>query len=174
MFLHERLKGKQNCSHIYTHTLGFIKAIWSFSTLLFCFVLYSQAPLTNIPRSPVHSPVPSSFVYLPPQTGRHTYPPREQQSTGRQTKHQTSNDNIGTHLTLSPQHQTIHPTPKTYTTTTYMFRQPRRPAPAAKAALQLTASQNERPKPLQDWIVACTGYTKEERVTLHGTFRIVC
>ncbi|KAF9341164.1 DNA topoisomerase 2-binding protein 1 [Linnemannia elongata] len=44
-----------------------------------------------------------------------------------------------------------------------MFRQPRRPAPAAKAALQLTASQNERPKPLQDWIVACTGYTKEER-----------
>ncbi|KAF9924996.1 DNA topoisomerase 2-binding protein 1 [Linnemannia zychae] len=44
-----------------------------------------------------------------------------------------------------------------------MFRQPRRPTSAAKAALQIHATQSERPKPLQDWIVACTGYTKDER-----------
>ncbi|KAF9125545.1 DNA topoisomerase 2-binding protein 1 [Mortierella sp. 14UC] len=45
-----------------------------------------------------------------------------------------------------------------------MFRQPRRPASAKTAsALQLTPSQTERPQPLQDWIVACTGYTKDER-----------
>ncbi|KAK3829694.1 MAG: hypothetical protein J3R72DRAFT_456699 [Linnemannia gamsii] len=45
-----------------------------------------------------------------------------------------------------------------------MFRQPRRPAPVKTAsALQLTSSQNERSKPLQDWVVACTGYTKDDR-----------